>query len=185
MKSGIYQIINLINGKIYIGSAINLINRKSIHFIKLKRNIHENKYLQNSWNKYGKEYFEFNILENCEKENLIKREQYYLDILNPEYNISPIAGSQLGFKFSEESKRKMSITRIGKKVSIKTKNKMSISKLNNKNSIGRIDNRYFPNEEIINIRKSKLSQRQLANEYGVSPTVINRIINFLSYKDVR
>jgi group I intron endonuclease len=48
------------------------------------------------------------ILEYCTKENAISREQYYLDLLNPEYNILKIAGSRLGFKHSEETLLKMS-----------------------------------------------------------------------------
>ena len=53
-------------------------------------------------------------MNNCEINILIEREQYYLDLLKPEYNILKIAGSMLGFKHSEATKIKMSINR-GKK----------------------------------------------------------------------
>jgi acetoacetate decarboxylase len=46
-------------------------------------------------------------LEYCDLENLINREQYYLDLLQPEYNVLKVAGSSLGFKHREESLAKV------------------------------------------------------------------------------
>jgi hypothetical protein len=57
--------------------------------------------------KYGFSNFSLEILEYCNYEDLLKKEQYYLDILKPEYNIVEIAGSTLGYKHSEESLKKM------------------------------------------------------------------------------
>lgn len=51
--------------------------------------------------KYGNLSFKLEILENCDPNILIEREQYYLDLLNPEYNILKKAGSLLGFRHSE------------------------------------------------------------------------------------
>ena len=48
------------------------------------------------------------ILEYCDKSVLLEREQYYLDSLNPPYNILKLAGSSSGFKLSEETKKKIS-----------------------------------------------------------------------------
>jgi group I intron endonuclease len=59
--------------------------------------------------KYGYSNFMLEILEYCEKSCLIEKEQYYLDLLKPEYNILSKAGSTLGFKHSEETKAKMRI----------------------------------------------------------------------------
>lgn len=98
LKSGIYKIVNKLNGKIYIGSAVNLSNRKSSHFSKLRKNKHFNNHLQNSFNKYGKDNFEFIILEECNVENLIEREQYYIDNFKPQYNKRIIAESNIGCK---------------------------------------------------------------------------------------
>jgi len=111
MTSGIYQIRNKINKKIYIGSAINIVERWQRHVRLLNRNKHTNKHLQSAWNKYGSENFEFTILEECEKELLIEREQFYLDTLCPEYNICPTAGSQLGTKRTKETRLKMSLAK--------------------------------------------------------------------------
>jgi len=112
--SGIYQIQSKLNGKIYIGSAVNLKERKKNHFWNLKYKKHVNAYLQNHYNKYGKADLLFSILEFCEKEKLIEREQVYIDAWKPIFNICKIAGSILGVKYSEESKQKMSKAHIGK-----------------------------------------------------------------------
>lgn len=100
--SGIYQIKNLINQKRYVGSAVSLTSRKSVHFKSLRENRHYNIHLQRAWNKYGEEHFKFEILEVCSKRSLIEKEQYYLDKLNPEYNIHRIAGSPLGQKYTKK-----------------------------------------------------------------------------------
>lgn len=80
-KSGIYKITNLITERFYIGSSCDLVSRKYCHFWMLDNNNHDNKKLQNSYNKYGKENFKFEVIENCSKDKLIEREQYYLDTL--------------------------------------------------------------------------------------------------------
>lgn len=117
MKSGIYQIKNLVNGKIYVGSASTLRNRKCNHFSDLRDNKHPNARLQNSYNKYGRSNFEFSIIEYCSKDKLVEREQHYIDTLDPYFNIRRIANSNLGFKFTEESKLKMSLAQTGKVLS--------------------------------------------------------------------
>ena len=54
--------------------------------------------------KYGYIVFILKIIEYCDKENTISREQYYIDILKPKYNILKFAGSCLGFRHSEKNK---------------------------------------------------------------------------------
>ena len=72
--TGIYQIKNLINNKIYIGSSCSLKkgikNRWYWHINKLNSNSHYSSHLQNSWNKYKSSNFEFSVLEiiNIEKD---------------------------------------------------------------------------------------------------------------------
>jgi len=63
--------------------------------------------------KYGYSNFSLDILEYCESDILIKREQYYTDLLEPKYNILKVAGTILGFKHSEATKVKMSINNTG------------------------------------------------------------------------
>jgi group I intron endonuclease len=122
-KTGIYKIENTINNKIYIGSAVDVLNRFATHRYKLKNNKHINGKLQNAWNKYGESCFIFYLLELCEREELINKEQIYIDKLNPFYNISKFATSGLGNKYflgkkhTEETKRKISVIHKGKKIS--------------------------------------------------------------------
>lgn len=107
--------MNKINYHIYIGSAINMKERWYDHKEYLRKGIHDNSHLQNAWNKYNEDNFEFSEIEFVEKEELISKEQFYIDFLNPEYNICRVAGNQLGFKHSEETKKKLSISRSGEK----------------------------------------------------------------------
>jgi group I intron endonuclease len=105
-KSGIYKITNNVNGKFYIGSAKSLSSRWRLHKSQLKNNKHHSIYLQRSFNKYGYSSFSFEIIECCEIEDLIEREQFYLDSLKPQYNMAKIAGNCLGVKHSPESNYK-------------------------------------------------------------------------------
>jgi group I intron endonuclease len=105
--SGIYQIQSKINGKIYIGSAINFKTRRASHFLNLRKKIHANKYLQRHSNKHGIDNLQFSIIEFCAKEKLIEREQMWIDVLNPKFNLYLTAGSPLGVKRSEETKKRM------------------------------------------------------------------------------
>lgn len=112
--SGIYAILNIINKKVYIGSAKNLYNRYRKHKSGLNNNIHPNKHMQNSYNKYGACNFLFVIIEIVDDENkLIEKEQHWIDTYQSYnnrkgYNIRIEAQSNLGLKLSEETKIKMS-----------------------------------------------------------------------------
>lgn len=111
---GIYKITNIITNKIYVGSSINMYKRFIHHKGKLLNNKHKNIYLQNSVNKHGIKNFNFEIIEFCNNENIFKREEYYLNMLdccNKDigYNINPLATG--GSQFSKETivKRNMSL----------------------------------------------------------------------------
>ena len=117
-KSGIYMWENKINGKRYIGSAVNLSNRLSNYY---STGYMENK-LKNSKSsiynailKHGHSNFSLTILEYCDKEKCIQREDFYLSCLPHEYNILEKAGSSLGHKYSDESKIIMSDAKKGEK----------------------------------------------------------------------
>lgn len=112
MKSGIYKIKNLTNCKVYVGSALDLAKRCSNHKSDLNRNRHSNKYLQSAWNKHSSENFVFEVLEYCEKEKLIEREQCWINFYKPEYNLNPVAGSNLGRKWSKEVRETMRQARL-------------------------------------------------------------------------
>jgi group I intron endonuclease len=134
MDSGIYQIINTLTNDSYIGSSINLIKRKNQHFHKLRKNNHVNKHLQNSYNKYGEDFFYFNILSKCPIEYCVKLEQWFLNNLNPTFNKRKDATSNYGIKFtrSKEHNEKISKSLLGIKRDDSTKEKIKIANLNKK-----------------------------------------------------
>jgi group I intron endonuclease len=111
MNSGIYQIVNKINGKRYIGSSVNIERRLGWHKSRLNSGKHHSVYLQRAWNKYGEGSFEFEISEEVlDKAILLETEQRHLDSLNPEYNMSPTAG---GGDQGKEARRKISLALSG------------------------------------------------------------------------
>jgi len=112
--SGIYKIQSIVNGKIYVGSAVDFKKRKNLHWCSLKNKKHGNSYLQHHVNKYSIDDLFFHIIEVCEKENLIVREQYYIDTLKPEFNLSPTAGNNLGVIFNAVVRKKISDSQKGK-----------------------------------------------------------------------
>ena len=130
MTSGIYQIKNVINDHRYIGSAKNIADRWKAHIRHLRKIKHCNKHLQYAWNKYGEDNFEFSILEECEENQLINREQYYLDISKHEYNICQKAGNSLGTKHSLEARRKISLAKKGKPLSPEHRAKLVVISTN-------------------------------------------------------
>jgi len=79
MDSGIYLIKNILDDKVYIGSSINLKSREYKHFWMLRKGIHDNNHLQSSYNKFGEENFKFEILENCEQNLLVEKENHYIE----------------------------------------------------------------------------------------------------------
>lgn len=91
--AGIYQIKNNINNKRYIGQTIRPVYlRLREHYNQLERNNHSNHYLQNAWNKYGRECFSFDVLEYCDINLLNTRECFYIDLYDTQnrdkgYNI--------------------------------------------------------------------------------------------------
>lgn len=132
MASGVYIIINTINGKVYVGSSIDVEKRFGEHKSGLRNKSHKNIYLQNAWNKYGEDAFEFKALEYIEESLLLEREQFWMDKYQSYnrrvgYNIAPIAGRNIGIKrrpVSQETRLKISLTSRGRKLSDEAKNKM-------------------------------------------------------------
>lgn len=109
-KSGVYKITNLINGKTYIGSSINIYNRYHAHKTKLKSKKHHCKHLESSYHKYGFDNFLFEVLEYCSLLDVLDREQYYVDLLNPEYNKREIVSVNIGLEVTQETRNKISNT---------------------------------------------------------------------------
>ena len=111
MDIGIYKIVNKINGDFYVGSSKNINKRWGQHLMKLKNNKHQNMILQRSWEKYGEDNFNFEIVENCSVENLLEIENVYLT-QNPKYNIAKVAKG--GDTISNNPNRDLIINKISK-----------------------------------------------------------------------
>lgn len=121
-KHGVYFIRNSINNKIYIGSTSRTFSyRLKLHRRHLRKGIHCNVHLQNAFDKYGTESFEYGIIEIViDNSIIVEREQYWMNHYKSfdkerGYNILRIAYSSLGYKHTEKSKLKMSLSRKGKK----------------------------------------------------------------------
>lgn len=162
--SGVYKIICTVNGKIYIGSAINLRRRWNEHQRRLSLNIHDNQHLQRAYNKYGKSAFEFEIVELARTEILLVRENYWIESLGVcdesiGFNIAkdataPMRGRKAsaetcikignihrGKVVSEETRAKLSAAKKGVKLSPETRAKIGIASTGRKQSLETIEKR--------------------------------------------
>ena len=100
--SGVFQVKNLMTGKVLLGSSLNLEGPLNKHRFMLRINSHPNKELQKDWNELGSEQFSFEILETVQirdhpnfnlKDDLTLLEEIWLEKLHPfgqrGYNDSP------------------------------------------------------------------------------------------------
>ena len=111
-KSGVYRWTNLVNGKSYIGSSANLERRLRNYYTISYLEFNTKKTRSNIYNallKHGYSNFSLEIIEYVSSLEATSREQYYLDLLKPDYNILPVAGSRLGAKHSPEVIEKLKI----------------------------------------------------------------------------
>lgn len=139
--TGIYKITNTINGKCYIGKAVNVEVRLRQH----KTGYHSNIHLQSSIKKYGIDKFKFELLEECTRDKLSERERYWIKYYNSfgsgGYNLTE-GGDGGNFKYytyeqrskmlkghkvSDETRRKISESHKGRKMSEESKKRMSES----------------------------------------------------------
>jgi group I intron endonuclease len=116
-RSGIYKIVNKTNGKCYVGSAVNIEQRWHGHKSDLKLKKHHSAHLQRAWEIYGADSFEFEVVEYVDKQLLIQREQYWIELLSAYgehgYNTNPKAGSSLGVIRSSETRERIRLSKLG------------------------------------------------------------------------
>ena len=95
-KSGVYLWVNKVNGKTYVGSSVNLSRRLknyySLNLMGTKIKLGQSA-IYSAILKYGISNFKLDILEYCKISDVIDREGYYFNLLKPEYNLLPTAGS--------------------------------------------------------------------------------------------
>lgn len=168
-KSGVYRWINKVNGKTYIGSSANLGKRLS-NYYNLSYISSGNMSINKALIKYGYSNFTLEILEYCDRKDILVREQYYLDLCKPEYNILKVAGSNLGYIHSENTIAKMRESRLNWSEEQKAK---ILDHLKNHNSVDQKDK---SRERMINLNKSK----------GMSIDILDTKTNELSsYSSIR
>ena len=129
MASGIYKIINVVNNKFYVGSSVNLRIRKAKHFSELRHNKHNNRYLQNAWNKYGENSFIFVVVEELvDGADTLAAENVWLkqhvgnvycynigtDATAPMLGMCGELSPTWGYKHTEESLIKIKLTSTGR-----------------------------------------------------------------------
>lgn len=132
---GVYQFINKINSKIYVGSSIKIGNRIRDELYQLKNNKHHNKFLQPEWGEFGEENFDIKIIEIVsdadDRKILVEREQYWIDKLESHhtlkgYNSSKTARVPSGFTFNHTEKTKETLRNQRKGVKLSPEHCMAM-----------------------------------------------------------
>ncbi len=142
-KTGVYQIRNLVNMKIYVGGAYkDFDHRFRIHVRDLRAGRHNNQHLQNAWKVYGEESFRFAILERCSPAVLTDRETIWIKKMRATdrrygYNKSPTGGSPLGTKHPPEYGKAVSERNL--RMSAETKAKIGAASKGRKHSLESIE----------------------------------------------
>jgi group I intron endonuclease len=119
MINVIYQIKSKKHpSKKYIGSSFNMKKRMQEHLRRLRSGKHPNIKLLRHVKKYGIEDLSFDILESCQEQDMIAREQFYIDKLEPWFNICKVAGRTIGVIQSDITKKKR-----GKAIALAVRNR--------------------------------------------------------------
>lgn len=200
MITGIYKILNTVNNKVYIGSAVDIKKRWRDHKWYLKKNMHHNSHLQFAYNKYGLIKFQFIIEQECPIENLLINEEKYIKKYNSKnkrfgYNVNDPREIQFGVKCRNDIKLILSNRMVGENNPMygKTgeqhpKYKYCLSKEKRKklsewakNRRGNESNASKLNEsrvnEIRNLYKNKKhTQNELSKIYDVTQVTISDIV---------
>lgn len=119
--SGVYALVNRVNGKFYIGSSVNIYNQLRDYYADRYIKNNPNLLISKAINKHGSDVFTVAILELNTEDNTLAMEQFYLDQYDPAYNILKFASRPEGYVHTDESKAKMAAKvkdRVGHKVLI-------------------------------------------------------------------
>lgn len=159
--------------KFYIGSAIDFNTRYRKHKWYLKDGTHVNRHLQRAWNNCN--IINYEIIEYCIPDNILEREQYYIDTLKPHYNICrQRVNNRLGTKHTEETIKKMSQTQKNSWTEEKRK-RMSVARKGMRHNI---KNRKITDEIVQEIRRLialKFSNKTIAEIFNTQTSTVSRI----------
>lgn len=106
-KSGIYRIVHVESGRAYVGQSIDVNRRWGQHRSALQHDRHHSDYLQKAWVKHGADAFAFELLEECDPNDLTAQEQVWMDRQPALFNSAPAAGSVRGIKRSAQTRALM------------------------------------------------------------------------------
>jgi group I intron endonuclease len=123
-RCGIYRIYNTVNGKSYIGKDVRFPVRVRQHFKGLEEGLHYNTHFQRSFDKYGREAFQFELIEKCEKEELAEREKHHINSYNSlekGYNMTAGGDGTTGRKWTKKQYETMKVKMKGNKYGVGNK----------------------------------------------------------------
>ena len=160
-KAGVYCWYNNVNGNFYIGSAVNLNPRINDYFQEWYLREKNNLIIVRALTHYKMDSFSLLILEVTDKDNVLNREQYYLDEFKPVYNILTKVYNSLGFTHTEESIEKIRQKAVGRTQSLEVRKRMSENRKGYNNSF------YGKTHTLENI--AKMRERALSRTFDPKP----------------
>ena len=205
---GIYKITNQINGKVYIGQTINYKKRSKAHFSYLVSNKHHNMYLQNAFNKHGKDAFAIELIKECSIDELDKLEIEHIleyNASNEVFGYNLIEGGQKyrffsddvkkrvslklkGRKFTDEHRKRISESQKGKLISKQAIEKMKFTKKKNGSHLGEKNPNALVSDntakEIVLSLLEGSSVKELSVKYETTTDTIYNIMYNKSYTHI-
>jgi len=162
----LYKIVNTVNGKVYVGQAVDYERRWQEHRTALNNGTHYNAHLQRAWHTYGADSFTFELLDFSGRERLNNEEIMFIATHkshDPQFGYNKTLGGG-GVIPTQETRAKISEALKGKQVSKETKAKMAVS-----SSV------LTPTQVAEVYRDTAHTNKHLADVYGVDLTCINKI----------
>lgn len=162
--SGVYEIRNTVNNKVYIGSSKDIYGRWQEHIYSLQKGNHHSGHLQNAWNKYGQDCFEFNIIEKCDPEDRYNVEQKYIDKIKS-YD------EKFGYNIKKQARINVDPALIEKSISDKFKSKYGEDCNSSKYTNDQIN-------EVINLLLNPdYTYEDISKMTGVNRNVVSNVAN--------
>lgn len=173
-KSGIYCFFNKSNGKYYVGSGVDLNRRINLYFQNSWLQNHSNMIIVKAILRYGIDKFALFILEFCDRDNCLSRENHFISSLNPSYNIYKTAGSPLGYKHTLQNIAKIRKAALFRTFSKETIRKMSEAAKTRFSKTGQPGFSLSILDLVTGKSTNYLSISQAARELGLNPSSVSK-----------